>query len=355
MMYHRNSSHWIKMHYDVIVVGAGPAGLASAAKLGQNNISVLVVDKKPVIGPKSCAGGITWSGLVQKVPESLIERSFRTQHIRTRLQDISITENHPIIATVDRTNLGGAMVETARKSNVDIVTNTFVQNIDHTALTLFDRAKETRYSVSYDYLIGADGSTSLVRRYLNVPVKKNGIGVNFQIHGSRENMEWHLLSKYFHNGYGWIFPHQKTLSIGAYIPQRSMSGAALKNRLVTWASTCGIDLQRKKCSAGYINHDFRGWQFGNVFLAGDAAGLASALTGEGIYPAILSGEAIAEKIINPQSDSREMQRLIHNHKLFANLVRLSSKSRLLSSLWAEAGSLALRMNVIDFSKLEMSR
>lgn len=343
------------MHYDVIIVGAGPAGLAAAAKLGQNNISVLVVDKKPVIGPKSCAGGITWSGLLQKVPESLIERSFRTQHIHTRLQNISITENQPIIATVDRKNLGSAMAKTARQYNVDIITGTFVQNIDHNTLTLFDRAKEKRYSVSYNYLVGADGSTSLVRRYLDLPVKKTGIGVNFQINGTRENMEWHLLSKYFHNGYGWIFPHKETLSIGAYIPQRSMSGAALKNRLVRWAAMCDIDLQHHKCSAGYINYDYRGWQFGNIYLAGDAAGLASALTGEGIYPAILSGEAIAEKIINPKSDSREMHRLIHNHKLFANLVRLSSKTRLLSSVWAEAGSLALRMNVIDFSKLEMSR
>lgn len=343
------------MHYDVIIVGAGPAGLATAAKLGQNNINVLVVDKKPVIGPKSCAGGITWSGLLQKVPESLIERSFRTQHIRTRLQNINITEHQPIIATVNRESLGCAMAETARQHNVDIITGTFVQNIDHDTVTLFDRAKEKRYSVSYNHLVGADGSTSLVRRYLDLPVQQTGIGVNFQIHGTRENMEWHLLSKYFHNGYGWIFPHKETLSVGAYIPQRSMSGAALKNRLVRWAATCDIDLQRHKCSAGYINHDYRGWHFGNVYLAGDAAGLASALTGEGIYPAILSGEAIAEKIINPKSESREMHRLIHNHKLFANLVRLSSKSRLLSSVWAEAGSLALRMNVIDFSQLEMSR
>jgi geranylgeranyl reductase len=46
--------------------------------------------------------------------------------------------------------------------------------------------------------------------------------------------------------------------------------------------------------------EFRGFHFpGNVHLAGDAAGVASALTAEGIYAALLTGEEVARGILSP--------------------------------------------------------
>jgi geranylgeranyl reductase len=46
--------------YDVIIVGAGPAGLRCAEVLGGSRLEVLVTEKKSVIGPKVCAGGLTF-------------------------------------------------------------------------------------------------------------------------------------------------------------------------------------------------------------------------------------------------------------------------------------------------------
>ncbi len=40
-------------------------------------------------------------------------------------------------------------------------------------------------------------------------------------------------------------------------------------------------------------------EFGNIFLIGDAAGLIYRFTGEGIHPAMISGEEIGKKIIDP--------------------------------------------------------
>jgi heterodisulfide reductase subunit A-like polyferredoxin len=44
---------------DVLIVGAGPAGLSCAKALGDSNLNVLVLEKNKIVGPKVCAGGIT--------------------------------------------------------------------------------------------------------------------------------------------------------------------------------------------------------------------------------------------------------------------------------------------------------
>ena len=260
------------MHYDALIVGAGPGGLACAAKLAQANVKVLVVDRKSVIGPKACAGGITWNGIVPRVPEYLIEQAFADQTIITRFQNICVSEKHPIIATIDRKNLGQFMAREARKRGADIATSALIETLSEDSATLHSLTSQKRYTVHFDYLIGADGSTSKVRKFLKIPTQHTGVGVNFQVEGSYRKMEWHLLSNYFHSGYGWIFPHKNSFSIGAYIPYQVFSGSALKNRTLKWAKDSGIDLHHLKCSAGYINFDYRGYQFDRTFPVGDAAG-----------------------------------------------------------------------------------
>lgn len=341
------------MHYDALIVGAGPGGLACAAKLAQSNVKVLVIDRKPVIGPKACAGGITWNGLVPRVPKHLVEQSFADQFIFTRMQTICVSEKHPIIATVNRRNLGQYMALTARKSGADIVTSTVLESVTSDSAVLHNLSSQKRYSVHFNYLIGADGSTSTVRKYLGIPTEHRGVGINYQVEGSYKKMEWHLLSNHFRSGYGWIFPHKDSYSIGAYVPYGVLPTSALKKRTLKWARESGFELNNLKCSAGYINFDYRGHHFGRVFLVGDAAGFASALTGEGIYPAIVSGEAVAEKIIVPSRPLPKLERLIKQHNRFKTITTFTSKNQAISSLLAEIGLLALRSKTVNFKMLEM--
>ena len=167
-------------------------------------------------------------------------------------------------------------------------------------------------------------------------------------------MEWHLHTKYFKNGYGWLFPHRETLSIGAYVDQKVMSAKRLKEGLVEWASTKHIDLTNESCSAEFINFDFKGWEFKNIFLVGDAAGLASALTGEGIFSAIVSGETVANKILDPHADCTPLNTMIKRQRRFRKMVELTGRSKVHQSLLAEAGLLLLRLKILNFKHLEMA-
>ncbi len=342
------------MHINTLIIGAGPGGLACAKILADHKIQTLVIERKQIVGPKVCAGGITWSGLISRVPEGLAEKAFPEQYIRTPFQKICIKEKMPIIATVDRKNLGQYMANLAVESGAKLRAGVVVRKISKNSVVVQSKVTGEQESISFDNLVGADGSSSLVRRHLGLKSKRLGIGINYQIQGDVPKMEWHLNNRLFGNGYAWIFPHAKTLSIGAYADKNTMPPSTLKANLIHWAAIQGFNLQKETAKAEYINYDYQGWNFNKTFLVGDAAGLASGLTGEGIYPAIISGEEVAHTIINPNHSTVTMDRLIHNHDKHSRLVDISAKNGLLNSILAELVTLGLRSGMIKFSKLEMA-
>ena len=342
------------MAHDAVIVGAGPAGLACAGILARGNIKVLVLERKPHPGPKVCAGGITGSGLINRIPGCLEERRFHRQYIFTSQQQVCLSSSEPMIATVNRENLGRHMAEAAAAAGAEIVTSAQVKRIDDGQVIFTTRPSGKEFRVHCRYLVGADGSASLVRRYLRLPTAHLGIGVNYQIPRTHTEMEWHLAPSLFRNGYGWIFPHRDTTSVGAYADAAVMKGGDLPRSLRTWAAGRGIALDGTRQRAGFVNFDYRGWNFGTIFLAGDAAGLASGLTGEGIYPAMISGEAIGRYILHQGSDLADLQRLIRINSLHRRTVLLTGRNRLLTALLTETVVLALRLGLLNFTKLEMS-
>ncbi len=342
------------MHVNTLIIGAGPGGLACAKSLAQQGHEVLVLERKQQIGQKVCAGGITYSGLVSRLPETLVERSFSRLYLKTTYQSCLIEENKPIIATISREKLGTAMAKQAKGFGAMIRTGINVRTInDHSVLVQNKENKQTE-TISFDHLVGADGSSSLVRRYLGLKSEKLGVGINYFVQGKTSKMEWHLNTKLFANGYAWIFPHAEQISIGAYAPKESMPPAKLKTALIQWATEQGYSLAQEKAKAEYINFDFQGWNFGKTFLTGDAAGLASGLTGEGIYPAIISGEQVAATILNPEHSSSIMDALIKRHKQHSQIVKISGKNGILNTVLSELMTLGLRSGIVRFSQMEMA-
>ena len=59
ILIHNNIRRQYSMKYDVVIVGAGPAGMAAAHTLINNNISCCVIDKQVFPRNKLCAGGLT--------------------------------------------------------------------------------------------------------------------------------------------------------------------------------------------------------------------------------------------------------------------------------------------------------
>jgi len=339
---------------DVLVVGGGPGGLTCATLLAQQGAKVVLVERKPAIGPKVCAGGITWHGLIKHVPTHLIEREFPRQVIVTPRQRIVVAEKNPIIATINRERLGQWMAEQAEAAGVTLLAGTWVAGFEHGWATL-ERPDGHRMRLGFGHLVGADGSNSLVRRALGLPSMTMGIGLNCMLPGHHPQMEWHLNPELFGSGYGWVFPHNEVCSIGAYGETRLYTARMLKQRLIRWADQQGFRLDPHTIRAGLVNFDYRGVRFDNqTWLIGDAAGLASGLTGEGIYPALISGQVVARMILDPLYPGNELKALAKKHRRHSRIVALAGRHPRLCAMLMEALVLLLRMKVIDFHSLEMA-
>jgi geranylgeranyl reductase len=342
------------MSFDVIIVGAGPGGLACAEITASHGLKTLVLERKNVIGKKVCAGGITWNGLMKKVPHDISERQFSTQFIFSRYQKAGISSPTPIIATVNREKLGQQMAEKALQAGAQIRLNCQVMSIKGNELTFLDKTTQKMVRQTFSYLVGADGSSSMVRRHLGIPIQGIGIGINYQLPGNFPDMEWHLDSALFRSGYSWVFPHKETVSVGAYVDARVMKAKQLQENLMKWSKKWGYSLSDYKGTAEYINFDYRGYRFKNIFLVGDAAGLASGLTGEGIYPAIVSGETVARCITTPEFIPADLQKMIKNHIRHRRMVSILGINQLSSFFLAELVTFGLKKKIINFSAAEMA-
>ncbi len=340
--------------FAVIVVGAGPGGLSCGRLLAAAGVSVLVVERKKEIGPKVCGGGITWDGLIRRVPGSLIRGSFRHQYLFSPWQRVVVREPDPIIATVGRRDLGRYMEQQARAAGARIRSGTRLLAVEPGIVTI-GRRGAARERIGYDFLVGADGSASGIRKYLGVPTKKYGLGIDCRLPLQLKKMEWHFNPRLFGSGYGWIFPHGHTVSIGAYTTRGTISPHRLHKNLMEWGAGLGFDLRDGRTGAGLVNYDYRGVKFrDNIWLVGDAAGLASGLTGEGMYPAIVSGEGVAGAILGETEALKPVQRLAAKQALHSRVLTLTGRSTLRRLLVAESFLLLLRLKLLDFRRLEMA-
>lgn len=299
--------------YDVVIVGAGPGGLRCAEILSKQNKSVLLLEKNEEIGPKVCAGGITRKSFkFLGSPQEVVGRDFDNLVFKTFRQKTRLFFGEKFLYTVDRKKLGQWQLEKLKNSSVEVRTQASVSEISAEYVVINNSEK-----INYSFLVGADGSNSIVRRYLGLKTRYIGVAFQYLIPNqeSYKDIELFFNSKLFGAWYSWIFPHADFVSIGYGCFPRIMSAQKAKINFEEWIGRMKIDLSAGKFEAHPINCDYKGFKFGNTFLVGDAAGFASGFTGEGIYQALASGEDVAEKILNPKHKTKLISEIIRERNI----------------------------------------
>ena len=304
--------------FDVIIIGAGPAGLSAAKILGENKKKVLLIEKNSEVGDKICAGGLTFKDFEFNIPESLAEKSFYSMKVHCFNEIWEIKKERLFVVTIDRKDLGQWMLEEVQKQeSVEIRLNSEVTEVKDNSIILKDGQE-----IEFDYLIGSDGSMSVVRKYLKLPTQDVFVAMQYVIPKVFPDLEVFFDQDLFGLGYAWIFPHKNSTSVGCGSDTRSQKSKNIFNNFQEWLKSNNIDVGDSKLQTFPINFDYRGFIFGNKFLVGDAGGFGSGLTGEGIYFAIVSGQEAAKKILNPKHSLSKIRYILRMKKIQEKLGRL---------------------------------
>jgi len=327
--------------YDVVIVGAGISGLECATILADSELSVLVIDKikESDLGNKVCANGIFKEDL-HYINKEFTNSDFQSVLLKFGKKEAIFPLNEKLITTIDRPKLLQSILKKVRQStNVEVI-------FEESILKIKDGEVETRsgQTIGYKYLVGADGSNSLVRRFLKLPEEsdKYAAAIQYLIPEMKGGFKVIFDPKLIPTGYIWYFPWKNQMSIGCGVDRKSKKVKDLKEKFTNWLKSQNINLDKAVFQGHTIRYGYAGYKFGNIFLAGDAAGLASGLTGKGIFAAFLSGQQIGLEILGENKDNLIEKWLIKKQKQEKFLKYL--KNPITARLAIDSGFALLKLN-----------
>ena len=296
-----------RLVYDVIVVGAGPAGSILAYLLANCGLQVLMLEKAALPRYKTCGGGLTFKA-IESLPfdiRSTVEIEARGGIVSYGGQQLLRTEvRQPFAWLVMRDRFDHFLVQNAVQAGTHLVDATQVTGIEQGAHQI---QAHTQRGVFYcSLLVGADGVNSIVASLAGLLLQREvGIAIEAEVavpdaaienQGSYATFDFGALP----GGYGWIFPKRDHFSVGLFQAHQGKA-VALRAALDQFIACQPVLKTHQQMSIHGHRIPLGGRKAsldrGRVILVGDAANLADPWLGEGIYYAILSAKIAADEIV----------------------------------------------------------
>ncbi len=351
--------------FDLIILGAGPAGAAAAVTAARAGLRVALVDKASFPRDKLCGGGVSGraAAVLRQVfaldPVQRPELFLTSRRVRLadRGRELALYENAPPIHMTMRRDFDAALVAVAVAMGVTLFAPARVARIDPGAPAL---ELEDGRRLAAALLIGADGANSATARALyGRPFDPGRIGFALEVElppgsGDGDRVEIDLAAANW--GYGWVFPKHGSVTVGvggvqARNPDMRAHLQRYMRESVSLATSEAVPAPQATPQArvkgaflpfgAYRKVPGRG----RVLLAGDAAGLVDPMTGEGIAWALesgrLAGAAAAAALAAQSPDTalegyRRALRHVHAEMRAARRIRALVYARPLARLFNAA-------------------
>jgi geranylgeranyl reductase family protein len=317
------------MNYDVVVVGAGPAGSTAAKFLSEKGMKVLLIDKDKFPRDKPCGGGICEHitefdhirEKIEKGPSDFLDSicirgkivSPSAQHTTDYLSET------PLFYNVRRKKFDYELVQFAIDAGAEVLENCKVKEVFTTQEKAVVKLANSREFIC-KVIVGAGGAYDVVANYLRkkerlrekqgkdfgmAVVEEFEVGEEFidRAYGKERTSMINLKHANL-NGYAWVFSKHDILNIGYGGFNDEMKKIDIKKEFKNYLDFLKRNgylpkwIESKKLKGAPVPFvgNIKKTYTDRIIIVGDAAGFVSPLTGEGIYYAMDSGKIASEVI-----------------------------------------------------------
>ncbi len=375
---------------EFVVVGCGPAGGVAAREAARAGVETVVLERDPIVGPKRvCAAGLRPGFCAMfDLPTSIVHCNPPMIALRgpsRKRFDFPIGTAH----TTTREELDGTIADLARGEGAEIRTSALFRGYTRegarTIVEFADLQNGERRKIRARSVLLAQGSSArLEAQPLAYGNWSEGLITCYQyrvylaapaVPETYRILEMHYyLTNAARNVIAWMFPKRDHLSIGLGVAGK-VSGKELRAELDAFLPTVAARLfpgvaysVREEGNVLYGGAPRPNISDGDVMVAGTAAGLVDATTGEGIHEAALSGRIAAQAVTAAHRGTTTVPglhyeralksvlygRLRHRHKLMTILEHKPKRFDILFEQLARAPRFAamLQRDRNDFSLAE---
>lgn len=299
-----------ELNYDVVVVGAGPAGSSAAFSAAKNGMRVALIEKEESVAQTVRTSGVTWIDSIVEfgIPEYCYN-PIKNYSFCSPNNQVTISSDTAKAAVLDVRRTYRWLAEKAQKQDVELFLNTTVTDAvrNSSGISLSTTSAKDEIKFSAKIVIDASGFQSVVAKSLGYVSqwKRFGAGAEYEVEAENVDPEtWYLMvgEQYSPAGYAWIFPLGKNIvriGVGVGKPESPIDPTERLKEIMD--KKMGPIAKLGKITPiefhyGLIPNDglSRKTVYDNLILVGDSAGQANPLVLEGIRYAIRFGRVAGE-------------------------------------------------------------
>jgi len=300
-------------HYELVVVGGGPAGSSAAFAAAKNGIKVALLEKENSIAETVRTSGVTWIQSIKEfgIPDDCFN-PIKNFSFCSPNNEITISDSIPRAAVLDVRKTYRWLAHEAEKEGADVFVkinvNEVIKNDKGDIVGVSGVGPNGKITFHSKVVIDASGFPSTVCKAMGFATQWERFGAGAEYEAKVENVDsetWWLMvgQQYSPAGYAWIFPLGNNIvriGVGIGKPESNVDPTQRLKELME--TKPGPIKKLGKITPiefhyGLIPNDglSRKTVFNNLILVGDSAGQANPLVLEGIRYAIKFGR-VAGKV-----------------------------------------------------------